>query len=167
MAKHLIAKPLLYHVCRMHSRVVLLKDRFCRIHTIPFERVVNIIVGEEFRIQRSMDPGKVSWSKKRDASPDHHRPTTTLLHWSDLMRLQTVVLSIAVVVTPAKEPHTTDHALIRGQDPLSVIHRPVKVLLCKSVLFLHIMRFEIWPFRWTYALIPSCRRFRWIVRAWT
>lgn len=55
----LLGKPLLYGVCCMYSRVVLLKDRFRGIHAKPFEGVQIIIVEdgeEEFRVRRPMDP---------------------------------------------------------------------------------------------------------------
>lgn len=57
-----------------------------------------------------------------------------------------IVLLVVVVVPSAKEPHTSDHGFIGGQNPLSVIHYPVNMLVCKSVALLYTMRFEIWPF---------------------
>lgn len=63
----------------------------------------------------------------------------------DLMRQQTLVLAIAVVVLPAKGPDATDHALIGEHYSFPVIHSPVNVLPCKCKPILHMIRFEIRP----------------------
>ena len=81
------------------------------------------------------------------------------MHRSSLLRLQTIVLVVAVVVLPAKEPHATDVAFIKGHYSLPIVHSPADVHLSEIIPFLHMMRFEIWLFPWANGRTSSSRIF--------